>query len=137
MTITIDIEPMPAKRMTRNSKWSGDAKRYIDFKNELADEIRLHFLGRVKGSKVKIDKMLPKNMLPLKQCVIVQLGFYRSNQRRCDIDNLVKMALDLLQTAGILYNDDQVRELHAKLSKGYSKPYFTITILPQSYAQSK
>jgi len=115
--------------MTHNSKWYGAAQEYVQYKEMLAQELRLNlFASSISGSKMTLVDKIPRQMLPLTKTLCLKMKFYRGDNRRCDLDNLVKMVMDLLQTAQVIYNDDQVREIHAQLFKNEPKPYFIIEL---------
>ena len=66
---------------------------------------------------------------PLHGPVSVELRFYRSNRRRCDLDNLSKLVLDALN--GIAYRDDaQIEHLDARKDYDPENPRTEITIEP-------
>lgn len=53
--------------------------------------------------------------------VKVELHFHRSDKRRCDLDNLIKLAWDSMN--GVCFADDsQIVELHAVLERGHDDP---------------
>lgn len=129
MKITINQNPMPAVRMTRNTMWYGRAKDYVDFKNTLALELKLHLMASaVKGSDMVVEDKFAHNSLPVVRKLRLTAKFYRPDQRNVDIDNLLKMAMDLLQTAGIIKNDGQIQWVQAELIKGDPKPRFEMEL---------
>lgn len=56
------------------------------------------------------------------ETVGLQALFYRSNQQRVDIDNLIKSVLDAITSVKLWNDDRQVRELTARLWLGDAKP---------------
>lgn len=110
--------------------WYGDAKKYVQWKDGLAQELSLHmFANELKGSKIKVEDKIARQQLPLTKTLVLNVSFYRKDKSRCDIDNLLKMVMDLLQTARIIYNDDQIREVNAKMFKADPNPRFEFEII--------
>ena len=108
MKMTVEITPVALARPRINTTNRGRylPKRSEDFKNELAQLVKL-----------KRPKCSEK---PLK----VTLHFYKNvkatGKTYGDIDNLVKAVLDALN--GIMWEDDsQITELHAYKHKGAGK----------------
>lgn len=57
----------------------------------------------------------------------VRVEFYRSDRRRCDLDNLAKLVLDAC--TGIVWADDaQVAELHATVARGCAEARTELSI---------
>ncbi len=66
---------------------------------------------------------------PTKQPLSVTLHFWRGDERRCDIDNLIKAILDALN--GIVWEDDvQVRAVHAYRDYDNDRPRVEISVGP-------
>lgn len=120
---------MPAVRgMTRKSLFANPAsKRYLKYKGDLAQELSLSLRGNiVGGGRVTVSDKFPS--YPLLSLVSCNIKFYRSDRRGVDIDNLLKMSLDLLQTSGIIKNDNQVVAVSATMEKASKSPRFEIEI---------
>lgn len=130
MKIVINENPIPAKRMTGKTMWYGQAKKYVEYKNRLAEELNLHLLGNPKGSTMVVTEKWDKKTLPIVLLVELRVKFYRDSNRVSDIDNLLKMVMDMLQTAGVVKNDDQVRKVVAEVVKPVAKGMFEIEIKP-------
>lgn len=129
MKVTVNLNPMPAVRMTSAGMYKDpQAMAYVDYKNSLAQELKLHMMGEVKGGKVEVNDKLDRKSLPTTRLVGLKVKFARDTRRRADIDNMLKMLMDVLQTAGIIYNDDQVREVHAILEKPVPIGFFTFEL---------
>lgn len=101
---------MPAARFKSTNWW-----KYQDIKNALAQELRFTLIGNVKGGRILIENKFAD--LPLYGFLKITVKFFRDSNQVCDIDNLLKMTLDLLQTARVINNDDKVREVHAYVDK--------------------
>lgn len=129
---------MPARRFKSEGWWE-----YQEYKNNLAQEIQLNLLADVKGGKVCITEKWARfeqrpnrrtrqletvPTFPTTRLVKIRANFERKGNLHADIDNLLKMALDVLQTAGVLYNDDQVREISAKVKKGVPEGNFSLDL---------
>ena len=114
--------------MTGKTMFYGQAKEYMEYKNSLANELKLHLLGNTKGGIMEVSDKWDKHFLPTTRLVKLSAKFYRDSKRTSDIDNLLKMSLDFLQTAGLIYNDDQVREVHAIVEKGVFKGRFELEL---------
>lgn len=119
---------MPAKRMTGKTMWYGQAKDYVDYKHQLANELKLHLLGTTTGGSMVVTEKWDRKSLPTTATVKLEARFYRDSRRPSDVDNLLKMAMDFLQTAGVIYNDDQVREVHATVEKPVEKGRFELEL---------
>lgn len=66
---------------------------------------------------------------PFSGPVKVEMHFHRSDKRRADLDNLVKLAWDSMN--GLCYGDDsQVIELHAVLERGHNEPGTWLKVSP-------
>lgn len=134
MRILVKQNPLPAARFM-NKYW----KRYHQTKDSLAQELRLHLnananiLRQIKGSVMTVEDRLDPQFLPMTAKVKLTAVFNRETNRYCDLDNLLKMAMDFLQTAYVLYNDDQVRSIEAKLNKvKVGEGSFELIIEPES-----
>lgn len=75
------------------------------------------------GAKLRA---LTQGMRPLLGPVYVSLTVYRA-ERRGDLDNKIKVALDALQGVGYT-NDSQVTELHARLEDDPSNPRLVVWV---------
>jgi Holliday junction resolvase RusA-like endonuclease len=128
MKILIKTNPIPAKRMTQKSMWYGDAKKYVKWKNSLAEELKLHFLGTVKGGIIEVKEKWDKKDLPEKSLLSLNADFYRENNYACDLDNLIKSSMDLLQTAGIIKNDTQIRKIKADMILNQGQGHFLLEL---------
>jgi Holliday junction resolvase RusA-like endonuclease len=58
----------------------------------------------------------------------LQLEFFRLGDRRCDLDNLVKNAMDGLTVGRIWENDNQVEHLIAKIQYASDSPRTNVTL---------
>jgi len=129
MKIFINKNPISAARYKSAQWWE-----YQDYKNQLATEIKLNLFGKLIGGIVTVSELWPRFnhrnevMYPTTVLLCLKAKFYRETNRVSDIDNLLKMAMDVLQTAGIIYNDDQIREVHATVEKGVPKGRFEIEL---------
>lgn len=137
MKVVIYENPLSAVRMTYKSKFVDPAaKEYLQFKNGIAELLRLNLVASAIRStpRIEMTNKFPifddegEKILPLTATVNIKAKFYRGNKQRVDIDNLLKMLLDLLQTAKIIYNDDQVRKISAELYKDDPNPRFEFEI---------
>lgn len=71
-------------------------------------------------------RALSQGARPMSGPVSVSLTLYRK-ERRGDLDNRIKVALDALQ--GVAYlNDSQVTEIHAKLADDPSNPRLVVWV---------
>ena len=118
MHVKVNINPMPAVRMTQKTMFYGRAAEYVAYKNSVAQELRLNLVGTVKGGLMEMTDKPDKASLPIKGTVSINAVFYRERETNVDIDNLLKTVRDGVQTAGILYNASQVRAIKAELYKG-------------------
>lgn len=86
-------QPIPCVRTTRKSLWTERSLRYAEYKKSLALFIQAHrpgiFTGRLGLSAV----------------------FVRADNRRCDIDNLLKSLMDAFNLSGIVSDDSQIKKL--------------------------
>lgn len=116
--------------------WYGRAKDYVDFKNGLAQELQLQMMASsVTGGSITLEEKFARfnhrqePILPLVRKLRLTAKFYRADERNVDIDNLLKMAMDLLQTAGIIKNDGQIQWVQAELIKSDPNPRFEMELL--------
>ena len=103
---------VPAVRMTQKSKFANpSAKKYIAHQQMLAMVFRSAFISK---DTITTD------------CSLSFVVYYADRRRR-DIDNVCKSVMDALQQAQVIKNDDQVKELRAKML--YSKEeQLTVTL---------
>lgn len=95
----VDVELIPYVRMTRRSMYVNKyAKRYVEQQNELRDGIGKILAGEGRES---FDGMYIPDKTPF--LLLLQVDT-KLRLHRCDLDNLVKSALDLCQ--GIVYKND-------------------------------
>jgi len=116
---------MSAARFKSTSWW-----KYQDIKNNLATELKLHMIGNPTGGRIVVTDKWVKKSMPSTNLLCLTAKFYRTSNRISDIDNLLKMAMDILQTAGVMHNDDQIREVHATVKKSADKGRFELEINP-------
>lgn len=106
LEITVDGEPISASR----PRLGKHGNTYIPARARQYRELLMwHILA-----------LRPKSIG--KETVGIQILFYRSNQQRIDIDNLVKSVFDAITGVKLWNDDNQVRELVARLWLGDSKP---------------
>lgn len=84
-------QPIPAKRVTRNSLWR--ARAYAEYKEDFAWYLK---------SQLKPKKPITNDI------AIEQITFYRKGKLRADIDNLLKTVMESLALSGYIANDKQV-----------------------------
>ena len=111
-----DGEPIPCVRTTRKMLWTPAARRYGEYKKSFADAFK---------------KAMP-DFQPLEKTVSIEMVFYRSNQRRVDIDNLIKACLDALQDAGAMKDDTQVHQITAYKRYDKQKPCVAVSFWEES-----
>jgi len=91
LKIIVRGQPIPAKRVTGRTLWK--AKAYADYKEFLAWQIKL--------------QLRPK--FPITEDITLKrVWFYRENNRRADIDNLLKCVMEAIALSGYIANDKQV-----------------------------
>lgn len=83
------IMVIPYVRMTRQSKWNKQAKRYLDTQQALAWEF----------------KKVYHNKEPIDEPCIMSYSVHLPHRRRVDDDNIRKALQDALQYAGVIKND--------------------------------
>ena len=113
-TITIKGQPIPAKRVTRHTLWTPQARLYADYKEVLAWELK---------RALKPYKPITSDI------TIKRLAFYRETNRRADIDNLLKTVLESLALSGYIANDRQVVQVEKlTMEHGCSDPRIEIEL---------
>lgn len=102
MKITVPGRPVPAVRMTQRSKWTQQARRYLNYKSLVG--------WRAKAAKIPM----------MKEPVDVYATAFLHGNREPDVDNLGKSFLDGLN--GIAWVDDkQVKRLMVEKVRVLSK----------------
>lgn len=79
---------------------------------------------------IAVLRMVEQDALPFPADarLSVQAMFYRADHRRCDLDNLLKSALDAL--TGVAWTDDsQVDEIHARVVRGVREAFACTQVL--------
>lgn len=115
-TMTPLIVWIPGQPVPKGRPRLGNGHVFTPAKTREAEET---FKWRLKAAKAKLFDM------PVK----VEMHFHRSDNRLCDLDNLVKLCWDAMQ--GVCYQDDsQIVELHAVLERGCSEPGTWLKVSP-------
>jgi Holliday junction resolvase RusA-like endonuclease len=115
VTFVVEGQPIPKQRPAFNSKT----------KKAYTPEETVAWEGLVAGEA--LVAMVGKE--PLEGNLTAVLEFRRKDNKRADIDNLVKGFFDPMN--GIVYNDDkQVVELHARVRYASADPGVTVTVKP-------
>lgn len=84
-----DFTLVPYVRMTQKSKWSKNARRYLDNQQSLAWEFKKHCPGT----------------FCIDYPVEISFQVHRPTKHRADFDNCLKALQDALEHSGILRND--------------------------------
>ena len=63
-----------------------------------------------------------------KDPVSLNVVFYRKDNVPCDIDNLLKSVMEILQHSRVVYNDSQVQEVKAKVIRDAPEGKFEFEI---------
>jgi Holliday junction resolvase RusA-like endonuclease len=110
--IVVKGQPIPAKRVTARTLWK--AKAYADYKEDLAWQFK---------KALKPIKAITEDI------TIKGLRFYRSGNRRADIDNLLKGVMESLALCGYIANDKQVvRIKDMEMFHGQEQPRIEIEL---------
>ena len=132
MKVVVKINPVPAARYKSELWWA-----YQDYIKNLAQELSLNLIGSVRGSIMEItDKLRPRvnpttnEKVPYlgKDPVSLNVVFYRKDNVPCDIDNLLKSVMEILQHSRVVYNDSQVQEVKAKVIRDAPEGKFEFEI---------
>ena len=125
---------MPAVRMTQKSRFFGQAKKYISYQIHWATilfdliKTKPKPLREGEGVSIASEPFELTYYFPLTTPLKLDVTFYRKDNRRCDIDNLLKMVMDLLQKSQIIYNDFQIEEVSCRLVRNSPTPQFIIEL---------
>lgn len=130
LSATFDGAPVPYTRMTQRSMYADPAaKRYLDYRNRLAQDIRKRFPTVCHDFKAMRNlpdwKTLRKSLLS--EYFFLEVMVYPA-QDRGDLSNFFKMVEDALQMAGVIYDDKRIVRIKGSLRIDRECPRVSFTL---------
>ena len=108
--VTIPYRPKPKVRPRVTSKGTFMPKEYREWKDLVAEHLRISAKGSVFEGPVRLHLTFDTDEIDM---TIISVDKTRPKHVRADIDNLIGGVMDALELSGVVVNDKQVIEVQA------------------------